>query len=264
MLKGAFHLHSTYSDGEFTLAQLREIFLSAGCRTACMTDHAESFHLAKLAAYLEECTSLSDDRFRFVPGLEFECERKMHILAYGMATLLSTRDPEHVIRSIRASGGIAVIAHPKDDAFAWIESFEELPDGIEVWNTKYDGRYAPRPGTFRLVQRLRQRKPDLLAFYGQDLHWRKQYRGITVEVGCASPEPQEILQTLRRGNYVARNGKMELPSSGAVSEELLHRFSIVHQRSAWLRQWMRRVKNLADRFGIGIPLSVKAQLRRIF
>jgi hypothetical protein len=34
-----------------------------------------------------------------------------------------------------------------------------LHRGIETWNSKYDGRYAPRSGTFALLQRLRQRAP---------------------------------------------------------------------------------------------------------
>jgi predicted metal-dependent phosphoesterase TrpH len=264
MVKGAFHLHSTFSDGEFTLAELRELYLAVGCRLACITDHADSIDAVKIRSYLEECDRLSDARFRFLPGLEFTCERKMHVLGYGMTKLLTTRNPEQVIREIRASGGIAVIAHPKDEAFDWIESFADLPDGIEAWNTKYDGRYAPRPGTFQLVRRLRQRKPDLLAFYGQDLHWKKQYRGIFIELGCDSPEPQNVLLALRQGNYIARCGDVELASSGVVSEELLTRFSSVQQRSTRMRGWIRKLKNAADRLGIAVPVRLKAQLRRIF
>ncbi len=79
-LKGALHIHSTYSDGEFTLTELKQIFLAAGCSFLCMTDHAEHFNETKLRAYLDECRSLSDDEFRFVAGLEYECERRMHIL----------------------------------------------------------------------------------------------------------------------------------------------------------------------------------------
>ena len=205
-----------------------------------MTDHAESFDSAKLDAYLKECSALSDEHFQFIPGLEFECDRKMHILGYGMTTPVGTRDPEQAIRSIRAAGGIAVIAHPKDEAFAWIESFEELPDGIEAWNTKYDGRFAPRPETFRLIRRLQGRRPDLLAFYGQDLHWKKQYRGIFLELYCKSTERQHLLHALRCGNYSARNGGIELASSGAVSQEMLEKFSTIQQRYARLRWWLER------------------------
>src|SRR5262245_9182741 len=72
MFKGAVHIHSTYSDGEFTLAELRQVFRTAGCDFVCTTDHAEDFDENKLRAYADECTSLSDDHFRLVAGLEYE------------------------------------------------------------------------------------------------------------------------------------------------------------------------------------------------
>src|ERR1044072_3941464 len=111
MLKGAIHVHSTYSDGEFTLAQLREVYLSLGCRFVCMTDHAEAFSEAKLARYKAECESLSAERFRFVPGLEFNCDRRMHVLGFGVTRRVETTDPQAAIRHIKAAGGLAVIAH---------------------------------------------------------------------------------------------------------------------------------------------------------
>ncbi|HEX8723195.1 MAG TPA: PHP domain-containing protein, partial [Pyrinomonadaceae bacterium] len=178
MPRAVFHCHSTYSDGECTLAELRELFVAEGVDFACMTDHAEFFDGERLRAYREECDALSDDAFRFVAGLEYECERRMHVLGYGVTTLAGTTDPQEVIRHIEAAGGVSVIAHPMDSMFDWIETFDALPDGVEAWNSKYDGRYAPRAGTFRLIGRLRARKPGLRAFYGTDLHWRHQYRGL--------------------------------------------------------------------------------------
>ena len=124
MLKGAIHVHSTFSDGEFTLRELRETFLADGNRFVCVTDHAQAFDRPKLEAYVRECASLSDDQFLFIPGLEFECYERMHILGYGVTSLIESQDPQEAIRHIERAGGISVIAHPKDSALAWIESFE--------------------------------------------------------------------------------------------------------------------------------------------
>jgi hypothetical protein len=162
MLKGAIHVHSRYSDGEFTLPELQRLFRTAGCSFVCMTDHAESFTAEKLHNYLGQCEELSGADFCFIPGLEYECKDKMHILGYGQTSLVNTKEPQEVIQSIERKGGISVIAHPKEAAFPYIEAFDVLPSGIEGWNTKYDGRYAPRPGTFCLIDRLRQRKPGTL------------------------------------------------------------------------------------------------------
>jgi PHP domain-containing protein len=264
MLKGALHVHSTYSDGEFTLRELRDAFRSDGCSFVCMTDHAEFFDQQSIQRYFSECESLSDDSFRFVQGLEYRCEREMHILGYGASKLTQSTDPQEVIRHIDSQGALSVIAHPKNDFFEWIESFNTLPLGIETWNTKYDGRYAPRPETFALLLRLKQRAPQMRAFYGQDLHWQNQFRGIFVTLDCDSLDPVGILSALAAGRYSAEKDKLHLPSSGILPEALLAEFDRVHARSYRMWRFLKSSKQTLDRLGIRVPASLKAQLRRIF
>lgn len=264
MLKGALHVHSTYSDGEFTLQELRETFIAGGCSFLCMSDHAEYFDQQSIARYISECESLSDQTFRLVPGLEYRCEREMHILGYCATTLTQSTDPETVIRHIDAQGAVSVIAHPKNDSFSWIESFTVLPQGIETWNSKYDGRYAPRPATFALLQRLRQRAPQMHAFYGLDLHWRQQFRGLHVLLESNSLEPDAIRAALAAGEYSAQWDDLLLPSSGILPEPTLAKFD--RRQTISNRRWrlMKNFKQTLDRLGIRVPESLKAQLRRIF
>jgi len=258
------HVHSTYSDGEFTLAELRRIFLDDGCAFVCMTDHAEYFDPDRLRQYLAECQALSDDKFLFVAGLEYSCDQRMHILGYGATRRVDSQDPQTVIHHIEELGAVSVIAHPNNAFFEWIEKFETLPRGIETWNTKYDGRYAPRPETFALLQRLRERKPEMRAFYGQDLHWKKQFRGIFLQLDSGSADAQGVIAALTNGAYVGLKGELKLPSSGILGPELLAKFANTHASSHRMRQWMKQGKQILDRAGIRVPESVKAQLRRIF
>jgi len=264
MIKGALHIHSTYSDGEFTLEDLRRIFLAENCSFLCMTDHAEYFNEESIRHYVAECEALSDAKFHFVPGLEYRCERNMHILGYSAVGLSQAMNPQEIIRHIDAQGALSVIAHPKDDFFEWIESFASLPCGIETWNSKYDGRYAPRSATFALLQRLRQRAPVMHAFYGVDLHWKKQFREFFVELDCESAEPGAILSALAGGKYVAQKDHLRLPSSGILPEPLLLRFDRVQARSLRMRRFLENGRRKLDQWGIRVPESVKAQLRRIF
>jgi hypothetical protein len=229
-----------------------------------MTDHAEYFNEDSLQQYRQECEALSDDRLRFVEGLEYDCERHMHILGYGASRLATTTAPQGVIRHIEAQGAIPVIAHPKDEFFTWIESFDILPQGIETWNSKYDGRYAPRPGTFALLQRLKLRKPGMHGFYGQDLHWKKQFRRLFVEVDTASRDPRAILAAVAAGKYTGRKDDLQFPSSGVLSEELQIEFERVHERSYRLWRFLKTGKSTLDRIGVRVPDFVKASLRRIF
>jgi hypothetical protein len=264
MVKAVLHAHSTYSDGEFTLSEIKQTFSEQGCSGICMTDHAESFDEARLAAYVRECATLSDEQFSFVCGLEYECEQRLHILGLGVTALAHTKDPQRVIRHIEEHGGLAVVAHPKNSMFPWIESFDVLPLGIETWNSKYDGRYAPRPATFDLLLRLRHRRPGMRAFYGQDLHWRKQFRGLFTQLECASCTPQAILGALSAGAYTGVKDDLQLPSSGELSPELAGRFAAQHARSDRIRSFFKTGKKAIDSLGIPVPASIKAQLRRIF
>jgi predicted metal-dependent phosphoesterase TrpH len=264
MFRGALHLHSTYSDGEFTLAELRVALRATGCRFACITDHADWFDAPRLEAYVRECRMRSDADFLFIPGLEYSCANRMHILGYGVATPVDSDDPEHVIAEIKRLGGLAVVAHPKNDAFETIEQFDPLPDGLEVWNTKYDGQYAPRPGTFALLARLRTRRSDLQAFYGLDLHWRNQHRRLFVDVVSETLDADGVLSALRRGAYTATKDGLRLPSTGVLPAALLARFERANAWSRRMRRALGALKSIADRAGLGVPAVVKAKLRRIF
>lgn len=264
MFRGVIHCHSTYSDGEFTLGELRERFLAEGLDFVCMSDHAEYFDEDSLRAYVAECDALSDSRFRFVAGLEYNCERRMHVLGYGVTKLAGTTDPQAVIRHIDAEGGVSVIAHPMDSMFDWIETFETLPRGVEAWNTKYDGRYAPRPATFRLIHRLQERRPDLLAFYGTDLHWRKQYRRLVFAVTAPELTGAGVIAAMKAGDFSALKDKLELPSHGRLPEPLLARFGTANARYNRVQKLFKRAKRMSGSFGKSLPAPVKAQLRRLF
>jgi predicted metal-dependent phosphoesterase TrpH len=264
MLKSAIHIHSTYSDGEFTLAELRAVYLAAGYDFVCMTDHAEFFDEAKILAYVQECEVLSDEKFRFIPGLEFECDRRMHILGIGVTALTRTFDPQEVIQHIKNENGISVIAHPMDTMFDWIESFKVLPDGIETWNSKYDGRFAPRPGTFKLLNRLQVSKSEMLAFYGQDLHWKNQYKGLFNQVNCNILDTDYLLNAMKIGDFTGIKDELELPSKGHLPSALLDSFGATNIRYHKKRQLIKKIKKTIDSFGISIPTPIKTQLRRIF
>ena len=264
MIKGALHVHSTYSDGERTIAELRALFVAEGCRFVAMADHADAFGESSLRAYIADCERHSDESLVFVPGLEFGCERKMHVLGYGVTKLCATTDPQRIIEFIEQESGISVIAHPRDDAFDWIESFDLLPMGVETWNSKYDGRYAPRGRTFRLLRRLQLRRPEMRAFYGQDLHWRKQFHGLFTVADVKDPTADEILAALRRGAFHGLKAELELPSSGVLSEEVIAEFDRVNARSSRARRFVTALNRFRRRIGADVPAPIKAQLRRLF
>jgi hypothetical protein len=102
------------------------------------------------------------------------------------------------------------------------------------------------------------------AFYGQDLHWKKQFRGLHAVLDCDSLEPAAILAALSAGKYTAEKDDLQLPSSGVLPEALLEEFGRVQARSHRMWRFLKNSKQTLDRLGIRVPESLKAQLRRIF
>ena len=265
MIRASLHMHSTWSDGEFSIADLRDLFVAEGCRVICVTDHADAFDEQRVAAYVAECAALSDARALVLPSLEFGCADRTHILGFGVTALTEATGPDAVIAHISDAGGVSVIAHPRTEAFERIASMRTIPDGIEAWNTKYDGKRAPRPETFALIRQLRERRPDLHAFFGIDLHWRRQFRGLHVMLDLpddgTAPTREAVLGALARGAFRGVTSGVELASSGDVPADTLARFAMLQRRSRTLRSVLRGARRLADVVGIRPPAGLKARLR---
>lgn len=102
------------------------------------------------------------------------------------------------------------------------------------------------------------------AFYGQDLHWKKQFHSLFVEADCPSAQADQVLAALAKGSFEGQKGNLTLPSSGLLPEELLTEFESAHARSYRMWQFFRNGKSILERLGLTVPESVKAQLRRIF
>ncbi len=256
---GALHLHSTYSDGEFSLPELRALLRAQGCTFAGVSDHADAFDDAKLAAYRAELDALSDAEFRFVPGLEYGCGR-LHILGYGVTLPIASSEPDEVIAAIKNAGGVCVVAHPQARFFARLEALKNLPHGIEIWNSKYDGRYAPRPAAYALLRRLQARDASVRGFFGQDLHWKKQFHGLFCRLNAEASSRDAILAALRGGDFVGVHGELELAPDGTMAPEVRAQLRRALRRSRLLQ----RVAGRAARLGKMVPAPLKAQLRRIF
>lgn len=264
MLRAALHVHSTYSDGEMPLSEIKARFVRAGCNLVCMADHAEFFDEAKLREYVDECRSLSDDGFLLMPGLEFGCVDRMHIVGYGVVSPTVSTDPAAVIEHIQRSGGISVIAHPAPEHLPVIPRLTVMPNGIEAWNSKYDGPAAPRPAVFALIGELRQSARELRAFYGLDLHWRHQFSGLLSVITLQSSGDRGVLDALRAGTFTGRHGDLVLPSDGVLPAELLEDFAVRNSRSQRVRTLVKRLKKMAGPLGRALPAGVKSQLRRFF
>src|SRR5690606_25128361 len=88
-IKGAVHVHSTYSrGGKESLESLRAFLLKQGVTFCCVTEHAEGLTTKQAQLFVQECKVLSGSQFVFIPGFEVaylpaHARRSAHVLLIG-------------------------------------------------------------------------------------------------------------------------------------------------------------------------------------
>jgi hypothetical protein len=180
-IRAAAHIHSEWSyDASWPLEKLSRSFRRLGYDALLMTEHDRGYDAAKWAAYRAACreaTSAARDRAGangalLIPGMEYsDPSNTIHILTWGIEAFLGDNlETPELLRKVRESGGVAVMAHPgRREAWrAYDPAWTEFLLGIELWNRKTDG-YAPSPAAARLLESNRA-----LPFAGLDFHEARQ------------------------------------------------------------------------------------------
>lgn len=80
MRKYDLHIHSQFSDGEYTLEEIIEKLKNNGIEIFSITDHDNAESIA-------EMEKVDKKGLTYIPGIEFSTSKgkyKMHILGYGI------------------------------------------------------------------------------------------------------------------------------------------------------------------------------------
>lgn len=155
MILADLHVHSTFSDGKMTIAELVDFYGTRGFGCIAITDHicekksffgraagALKFTLSEdtFPNYLEMIHSEADRawslyKMRVIPGFElsknsWSNQRSAHILGIGVERWLPAEmDVVQMARDLRAQGAIAIAAHPVHTGL-----FE--PQTLHLWNRR--------------------------------------------------------------------------------------------------------------------------------
>ena len=264
--KAALHLHTTYSDGELTLEELKVRFQKEGFQCLMMSDHAESMTPEQMETYVAECCALSDDQFCIVPGLEFAYpfeSGSLHLLGYGVSRYQREEEPVTMVKAIHQLGGVAVLAHPYPPLLPQIVPMKGTIDGIELWNTKYNGRIAPALWNYQLLKEVRRLRSEVLGFYGTDFHWKKQYAGLAVWIEADALTPASLLTALRNGKFYAEKEGMRLTPDGSLTSDQKSSFE---RKERFYRLWRKMVVGARGPFKalrLPIPQRLKAMARKV-
>src|SRR5512141_2064812 len=136
------HMHTRYSDGTGSHADIAAAALRAGLDAVIVTDH--NVLVEGMEGYVQQ------DRRRVLMLIGEEIHdqdrvpQKNHLLVFNPAQDFSALadDPSALIRAVRDSGGLSFIAHPTDPAarafgetdISWVDWSVSDFTGIELWN----------------------------------------------------------------------------------------------------------------------------------
>jgi len=199
------HMHTVYSDGSGTHADLARAALKTGVDVLLVTDH--NVWVEGMDRYYRE----GRQRVLLLCGEEIHDQdrdpQKNHLLVLGARRELAplADDPQALIQAVNAAGGICFIAHPVDpalpafgeDDISWVNWEVRGFTGIELWNGfselknvvrgKADGVFyayfpeaiarGPLPATLALWDRLLASGQRTVAVGGSDAHARPMSLG---------------------------------------------------------------------------------------
>ncbi len=136
------HMHTRYSDGTGTHADIAAAALQAGVDVVIVTDHNV------LVDGPEKIYKDGKKRLLLLVGEEIHDQardpQKNHLLVFNARRELASfaPNPQNLIDNVRKSGGICFIAHPKDpvckpikeDDISWEAWDTQGYTGLELWN----------------------------------------------------------------------------------------------------------------------------------
>lgn len=211
-ISGVCHIHSRYSyDAKLSLAELRDAFVSRGISFALMTEHTD--HLTEEAArqFREECVQYSDDTFMFIPGFEVPY-LGTHVLVVGARAYHEGESTMKLLTRWHGEGALLVVAHPHRNRYRMDDFLRRHVDGVEIWNSQYDGIHAPRASAWHMAQDI----SGAHAYGSLDLHRIGHINGPRLVVQAGALTTQDIVGALRAGAFTIQRGPVKITSGGVL------------------------------------------------
>lgn len=204
---GALHMHTLFSDGSGTVAEVIAAAGKAGLRWIIITDH-DTLAGQQFEGWHANVLALID--YEITPD-------RNHFLALNVDTVIDhALAPQQYIDQVYANGGFGIIAHPDErvkhrfkDIYRWEDWSVDGPSerankpvGIELWNVMSDwgehvtlpnlplllaaprlGLTAPTPETLAWWDRLNMHGRRTFGVGGVDAHaFKRKLLGATLTV----------------------------------------------------------------------------------
>ncbi len=260
-IKGALHIHSNYSyDAKVTLQELRNLFIKEGLSFALMTEHTDEINKEQAERFIAECRHLSDDAFVFIPGFEVPY-KNTHILMIGAAEFFE-EDQAEALNLFKNISTRVVLAHPHRNNYKIDSVLASVIDGVEIWNSQYDGKYVPRIKSIGLFKRLKK-KSAFSAFAGWDFHREEHAGGPLLVVEVLRNEESLILNEIKNGSFVIEGKISSLRSDASFVSGGGLFYSLFGLFLVGVISFGKRFNKILSKSGIKPPKNVRRIIRKV-
>ena len=268
IIRGIAHVHSRWSyDGCHDLGEIAARAQARRLDFVLMSEHNRTLTEATMATFVSECEAVTQaSGVLVVPGIECEATPDfVHILGYGVRTLVRDRRVGAIAAAVRLAGGFPVFAHPLyRDAAAHVPAAELAQlGGWEVWNAKADGAWYPSAEAIRRLAALGERGSRLVPMAGADLHRLEADPGLLLEVSCAARTAPEILLALEQRAYRVAGAAWSFAAADTLREPPLSVRRIAATVGVDVRTRAKRLHGWLARRGLRAPASVAGAARRL-
>ena len=259
---GVAHIHSTYSfDGKLKLSEIAQLFRSRGVDFVLMSEHIEELPAQRIREFVRECRQLSDETFKMIPGIEMD---EFHILLFGVDEPENIEDHRLLREYFLQRGSVMILSHPIKILDVISADVRSRLAGVEVWNSRHDGKGYPRMSNIELLRDLRKDGQKLAAICSLDFHSWHDEADIRLEVEAADRSVEGILQALREGKTRIRKAGKEVPVEHLLvqSGTSLYRIKAVGYRTVYDLAY--RIFRGLQRRSLGVPSRLRHLGRKLF
>jgi hypothetical protein len=200
--KANFHMHSTVSDGKFSMAELIDLYQEQGYDILAATDHYVTNPVSKI----------DSGGLLLMSGMEFHPDGprgiKWHLVALNVPEDFKNPSElpcQEAIEAVRKAGGECILAHPYWSGFncADLMGIKNLI-ALEVFNT--DTRYIGKGCSVQLWDNLLQMGCHLPAVAVDDTHNPRDFFGGWTMICAKEKTPTAVMDALKSGSLYASQG----------------------------------------------------------
>lgn len=263
MTKGILHVHTNFSyDGKIKIEELRERARKEKVSFIILADHVETILEKKnIVKFLKETGNYDFPPF-VIPGLEYTCSSRVHLLAFGIKGIIENyKDPFHVIENTHREDGLVIWGHYDFKLRRQDKEILRKVDGVEIWNRKYDGKTSFLPYKGKIFNMIRSKYNNNLKMYnGADLHSFSYWSNLFVTMPDVSSS-EEIINNLRAGNFKMVNRYVHI-SAGNFSPSF--RQYVLMQFTGMVSFLITKVKNTSYYLCRKFKIPISSEMREMF